>query len=152
MSDEPAHCGRPTKSGQPCGNLLRRFERACHIHATDEDGAVSALLHDAYSAGYENGRAAGRWEARREFERAARDATRRELFRTHHNGRQIVQVNGYAYLAPPGVELKVGDEVLLPSSGLFFDGGWFAVTRIGTDYTGALADVLRTRTNRPSAP
>ena len=70
-------------------------------------------------------------------------------FRTHDDrGRQIVQVSFpgsfrvYAYLAPDGVTLTVGDMVRVPPNAYNPDVSQARVRRLGSEYSGELAQLL----------
>ena len=140
-------CGRPTKSGNPCKIRRDWPTSACTIHATDEDKAYRAAFMAGWKDGLKEGQKWGRSEVRAEIaneerQRATEEAEKRN-FRESYNGRQVVEVDGYAYTWAGNVPLELGDRVLLPSN-------WFKtvpfegkVTRLGSSYVGDLATIMR---------
>lgn len=68
-----------------------------------------------------------------------------QTMRTHQGRQQIVAVGDYAYLAPEGRVLVVGDEVLLPGNWFDPKARWAKVTGMGTSYTGPLVEVADVR-------
>lgn len=152
----PPLCGRPTRSGAPCRQRIPdpRFEVACRQHSTDQERELATARHDAYYQGYRDAQqssrdfAGFRIEQLRqriaELEQAAKPPRRM----MDGQGRQIVQVGGYAYAWGGAEPLVVGDEVWIPENyvsrvrrgpGTYLD----TVTDLGTDYNGPLAEVVR---------
>lgn len=73
--------------------------------------------------------------------------------RTHDTaGHQIVRCGNYAYVWTGRPALKVGDVVRLPPNWLFNEMFDEAVTALGTDYLGALAEVVKVVRRTDEAP
>jgi len=148
-------CGRPAKSGHRCKQRLQMGMRACKTHETPEDAAYREGFQDGernsrefwfkHSEGMrETWIAEGKRQAHLELERAQKDAN----LRLTDNGRQVVEVDGYAYTWSGAEPLEVGDRVLLPGnwlSSLKSGPGPFSgtVSQIGTSYTGTLSQIIR---------
>lgn len=80
-------------------------------------------------------------------------------FRTHdHDGRQIVQVSfrasfkTYAYRAPDGAVLAVGDWVRTPATEFSPEGGTARVRRLGSEYARELTDLVAKISKEDAAP
>lgn len=136
-------CGRATKAGKPCrNNGMRGKGTPCTTHATDLDRHYIELMRKESWESYQSGEKSGRMRYAHELERAARDAVGQEDFRLYTpDGRQIVDVDGYAYTwdwQRKGGKLEVGDRVHLAGG---YSGGWDGTVRkLGSSYLGHLAE------------
>jgi hypothetical protein len=143
-------CGRPTRSGDPCKQQVNPGQRACQKHSTPEDtafyegyrqgwGAAADAHQGDFSSGFEEGR--------KQAERAQlRDNQPRDF--TDGTGRQLVEVDGYAYAWCGEDQLSVGDKVIIPENWLTkikYGAGDFegTVNRLGITYTGELSEIIR---------
>ncbi len=152
MNNELRICGRLTKNKKPCRNPVNYiFDRACPIHATDEDKAITAwaakLANDAYNRGVKH----GKWEitSAQEYERRTAEAkakveaeeTKNFKLRTS-DGCQIIRCGNYAYVVPHCIpDLSIGDVVCLPPNWLVNHCTESEITALGTSYTETLSQI-----------
>lgn len=151
-------CGRGTKSGHPCKQVLSGHDVACKLHATEHDRALAAAREEGWREGFALGKEVGAGTARvereelqrlrqkvKELEQRLEDASRYYEI----NGDQVVEVDGYGYRWGGTDQLKVGDRVLLPEnyvSALKHGPGPFegVVTKLGSTYRGGdLSRIIR---------
>lgn len=140
-------CGRPTQKGTPCKKEIPRWDLACELHADERDKIASQAAWEAYRLGHLRGvRSVGdreRLAAYNEEKVRLQAEEERKSFTFHRDGRQVVCVGSYAYLAPSGVDVSVGQKVLLPPDGIFHTSAhWESVTSLGTSYSGDLKQLL----------
>lgn len=151
-------CGRETKSGKPCKQVLSGRDVACKLHASEHDRALAAARKEAWEEGFALGKDLEAGSARterqeverrrqrvKELEQQLEDASRYYEI----NGDQVVEVDGYGYRWTGPDQLEVGDRVLLPEnyvSALKHGRGPFAgvVTKLGSTYRGGeLSKIIR---------
>lgn len=119
---------------------------------TDAERLARPIAEAAEREGYERGLATAKMGEnlahervkRLEAELASLKEASTPIRALTHDGRQIVTVStGYAYAAPQGRDLKIGDTVRVPAP--FWHGSSAApvqveVTAIGTKFQGSLVD------------
>lgn len=135
------HCGRPTKSGNPCKAIGFGYSSVCKIHETDYDRQLTQAFQEGIKNGESRAQQSREWELenliRAEVDRRMAETPCKHWRFKDIEGRQIVTIGNYSYIWNGDTELKIGDEVMLPSS------EWYPrrsanVTGIGTDYAGHL--------------
>ena len=143
--EELPRCGRPTKSGRPCGSILFGLHQiACNLHEAAGDDVISARLRKAYDDGYKAGQIRQEpCEICRQRIEDEREKKKLSRFRLVESGGQVVQCGRYAYVWHGAKPLAVDDRVLLPGNWLHKDPSEAVVTGFGTDYDGALSAVIR---------
>lgn len=91
-----------------------------------------------------------------EDETPTRKSSLKGPFRTHDDrGRQVVQVSfrasyrTYAYVAPVGTTLRVGDLVRVPPNDFKPEGSTARVQRLGSEYAGELTEIQKKIERKP---
>lgn len=143
-------CGRPTKSGTACKNRWTHpYTGVCNTHTTDAD----KLIEVAFSAGMARSKKIHDLTYGKTYERQAQEIEDlkaefesrpcKHMRYEDGLGHQIVKVGVYTYRwHDKESPLKVGDRVVLPGSEYRPQRWEDTVSEIGSDYVGALKDVI----------
>lgn len=142
-------CARRTTSGHPCRQRLNPGDAACRLHV-DQLTECDIAYAEGYWSGWRNGLGRGREQGSVVYEDAVGLRVEAELAKRpcehykliDHQGRQIIDANGFAYAWAGDGQLAVGDLVWIPGT-QWREATTMAVSRLGSDYAGALTILSR---------